>query len=510
MPRPLASVLAAIAAAGAAAIALSATGGDDGSVATASRTQSVEAAGASVAVDPAASEPAPTATEVLPAVPGSRAALVRRLDALVADPEFDTRSVLAVVIRDEHGRSLVEHNAGVPVMPASTLKLVTAAAALQLEGTGGRLDTDVLVDGEVTASGALVGDLVLVAGGDPTLASEAYRRYVYPARPASHLEDLADAIVAAGVRQVLGDLVVDDLAYGEATLPQGWKDRYLSDFDGRFISGLTVDASIDLFFDPPYGVPLNEVQTEQLLDEERLALHHAPDPALEAGRSLYGLLADRGVALHGTVVRAVGPIEGEPMATLPSPRMRDILQHTVKRSDNHAADTLFRMVGAQVTGQSSWVSSDQAVRLLLGDLGVDFTGAVLNDGSGLSRDDRVTADLLAGLDVAMNQGPLGPAWRGLMSVAGVDGTLEDRLVGTLADGRFRAKTGTLTDVRAIAGSVIGPAGTRYHLAVIGNGGEVWRTNPLIDQLVLALSEDLWCDRPVVDPPADVVNGCVRG
>jgi serine-type D-Ala-D-Ala carboxypeptidase/endopeptidase (penicillin-binding protein 4) len=217
-----------------------------------------------------------------------------------------------------------------------------------------------------------------------------------------------------------------------------------------------------------------------------------PPRAPPAPRAPRGPPPRGGAAGPGRGRRAGGP-PAAPVAlgAVESAPLTELLAHVVRWSDNHLTDGIFRTLGAD--GGGTWAAAADATRAALGDLGLDWTGAVLADGSGLSRDDRLTASLLTRLDLEMSRSELAPVWRDLMAVAGASGTLRHRLRGSLADRRLHGKTGTLEDVRALTGSVTGPDGQRYHLTVIGNdlhGEDRFRLRLLADEIVLNLTEDL--------------------
>lgn len=444
--------------------------------------------------EPERASPSPALAPEPPAVPASRAALQERLSTVLADPLLAvSEGSVSVDIRDGYGRPVHEQMADAPRLPASTMKLVTAAAALRTFGPDHRFETSARTAVPVTGNGTVVGDLVLVGAGDPVLGTPIYGELIYPSRPRTRLEDLADEIVAAGVERITGSVVGDGTAFEGDGLARGWPDRYLSSFDARYISALTVDSGI------AYDVRATEARD--------LIATIEPDPAALAARALWRLLVDRGVTIESGAESAALPTEAAvTVATVESAPLVDILTHMVRRSDNQVADTLFLTTGWRRTGIGTWNAGAVAARAVMGELGLDGRGTVLADGSGLSRDDRLTARLLAELDQAMARTEDADTWWRLMAVSGREGTLRRRLRGTIADGRFLGKTGTLDDTKSVVGTVFGPDERRYHLAVIANdvvGRDQRIVGVLMDELVLALEEDLFgCARgPVPAPPA---------
>lgn len=402
----------------------------------------------------------------------------------------------AVAVRGADGKVIADRNADELLMPASTLKSLTAAMALTTFGPGHQFRTEALVDGVVTASGTLVGDIVLVGDGDPVLGSPAFHSW-YPARPRTHLEDLADDVVASGIRHVFGRVVgLDPLLTGPA-LADGWKDVYLSDFDARRITGLTIDAGIRL-------TRGGEVTVAAGTDGDGLVGSLSVDPRLAAARVFEALLRERGITFEAPAVGVPTPEQAEvavePAAPPParlvgavsSPPLWRILRFMVQHSDNQLADTIARLVAVERVGEPGWDGISAAFVDGLAELGIDADGLAVEDGSGLSRGDAVSASMLAELQAVIARSELAPIWADMQAVAGERGTLRTWLRGTPAVGRFRGKTGTLDDVKGLTGTVWGPDGSALHLAVVVNDAGPGRGNIrlLMDQLVLTLAAAL--------------------
>ncbi|HVL99249.1 MAG TPA: D-alanyl-D-alanine carboxypeptidase/D-alanyl-D-alanine-endopeptidase [Egibacteraceae bacterium] len=430
--------------------------------------------------------PAPPADEAPPTT--SNAPLAERLAALVADPSLQGRTV-GVAVLSADGTAVFSHRAEEQLLPASLQKLVVAAGAIATVGTDFRYETPLLATAAPGADGVLEGDLVLVGSGDPALGTPRYGELRFD-RPRTPMEALADGVVAAGVTRITGSVYGDPRLFPHEPEAPGWLPRYFEKGDTSRSSGLTADGGRVLFY-----------------EGGRLRSEPAPDPAATAVASLHGLLLERGVVVDGSAGSTQAPPAAPVLiARVGSPPMTDLLRYMVQRSDNHLADAIFRTVGA-AAGDASWAGSAAATQRALSVLDLDLAGTVLADGSGLSRGDRLSPAFLAALDRAMTSSNYGGHWQGLMAVAGESGTLQRRLVGTVADRRLRGKTGSLVDVNALSGVVAGPGSARYHFAVLGNdldraGQEALRR--LQDHVVLALAEDLhdchWL--PVHPPPED--------
>ncbi len=457
--------------------------------------------------------PSPPAPDP-PPMPASRPRVQAQAEALLADL-LDRRAgeQVAVLVVDEHGREVVSHDADVAVLPASTLKTVTAAAALVTFGPQARFTTRVDATAPIDPDGVIRGDLLLVGTGDPVLATPEYGRWIYPARPRTPFEDLAAQLAASGVRRVEGDVIGMVERFDGPRVAEGWPDRYFSAFDARFADGLAVDAGVRTIVTYPEPEDDEDAQAEAGGDEDGdpdsadadgagdeeppgppdVRIEHARDPPEHAVAELHRLLEAHDVEVTGAlrVGEPTGPTVGR-LASVSSPPVEEILRFAVQRSDNQITDALFRAVGRQRTGTGSFASGERALRQVLDGLGVAHEGAVFADGSGLSREDRATARMLVELDRAMHRSRHAPTWRSLMAVMGESGTLSSRLSNTVAAGAFEGKTGTLRDVTALSGAVRGSDARRYHLAVIANaqGQARWLSRVFADELIVLLAADL--------------------
>ncbi len=407
-----------------------------------------------------------------PQLPEASANHVAHLEALLESEDLEEVQELSVIVIDEHGREVVSRDPDLPVTPASTNKLLTAAAALRLLGPDYRHVTRAYAVGEVT-DGVLAGDLLLVGSGDPALASPRYAQEVYPARPHTPIDDLAAAVEANGISEITGAVRGDARLFADEPVAEGWVDRYFANLDATRVSGLTVDAG------------------RRLLERgDDLHAEVAEDPALHTATVMTDLLGDRDIKVAGEPAVGGAGAPAREIARIQSPPLADLLAHVVQTSDNHMADGLFRTLGALAgRNEGTWADSETTVRRVLGDLDHDWTEIVLADGSGLSRDDRLPASLLAELDRTMFTENANE-WQPLMAVAGERGTLRGRLRGTVAEGRLAGKTGALRDTRALTGHVIATDGRRYHFAILGSGLDgngLQAVRALMDDVVLLLA-----------------------
>ena len=330
-------------------------------------------------------------------------------------------------VRDASGRTVYSRQVDQSLIPASALKLVTGAVALAKIGGSTRLTTEVRAGGPV--QGGTVGDLWLVGGGDPLLATADFAvdaGFAGQPRLATPLENLADRVVAAGIRTVQGRVLGDDSRYDDQRLVPTWLPRYIVNFDVGPISALTVNEG---FATPPP------------------APSYALSPTALAAEVLGRLLRARGVTVGGTG-EGRAPGATTVVAAIESPPMAEVVGSILQHSDNMAAEMLVKELGVRFGGTGSTAAGLAVIRDHLAGLGLPMAGVATVDGSGLDRSDRLTCDFLQRVLAAAGEGSeLDRA----LPVAGRNGTLYRRFVGTPAAGRVRAKTGSLEGVVALSG-----------------------------------------------------------
>ncbi len=336
----------------------------------------------------------------------------------------------AVVIDPNTRKVLFDQRSQVPLVPASTTKLVTATAALAALAPDDRLTTKVVRSGSGNQS------IVLVGGGDPTLASERTSGFLRPAALPDLAKRTAAALRAAGVSQVRLDY--DTSMYGDPRPAPGWKPNYLPEGSVAPVTALAV----------------NEGRARPVACDDDATVPRAADPPLAAARLFAQQLRRRGI--QARVGAAVTAAKGaRQLAAVQSPPIPALVEHMLECSDNDLAEALVRHVAIARNRPADFAGAGQAVRAVLAELGV-AQGVEVYDGSGLSVRNRITPAALAriiALAASDRQPELRPAITG-MPVAGFSGTLEDRFAGAAEQtgvGTVRAKTGSLSDVSTLAG-----------------------------------------------------------
>jgi D-alanyl-D-alanine carboxypeptidase/D-alanyl-D-alanine-endopeptidase (penicillin-binding protein 4) len=395
--------------------------------------------------------------------------------------------------------------------PASNMKLFTSALALMRLGPEYRFTTQIVADHAIDSDGTLEGDLVLVGGGDPSLSGRTYP-YEYRADSppgASYsfrgVEELADRLVARGLKRIDGDIAGDDRRYLWEPHPDVWSlgdstweygapvsalilndnslalnirpaaragdtaelrlspsQEYYS-IDNRVRTGTGVERKVE-FERKPASRELHIQGVVPVKDPGVSELLAIDDPALYAAQVLRYALQRRGVAIHGQAVarhRFAG--EAEQPASTPvvlaertSPPLAELLRVVDKVSQNLHAEVMLREVGFAARHIGSREAGLVEMREFLREIGIPKDQYVFTDGSGLSRSTLVTPAAIATLLTYMYKSSFRDVWIGLLPIAGADGTLANRFRGHPEALAIHAKTGTLAHVRALSGYVIAP------------------------------------------------------
>ena len=428
-----------------------------------------------------------TSPLILLAVASYAADLPHRLDSVIDNNPLARRSHLGIHVVDlKTGKPLYARNENRFFLPASNMKLFTSALALERLGPDYRFVTRLVRESS--------GDVVLIGSGDPSMNGRAY-----PYRPDDRrspglaaMEDLADQAVAAGLREIDGDVVGDDRLYPWAPYPPSWTQDDAVHESGAPVSALSLGDNVvtisilpasspgdpaSLALEPALeyfaidnriitvtrpGVPQIMASripvTRQVLLSGTIPLKGAAareqvavdDPALYAACALYEAMTRRGVLIkgrpatrHRAAADAYEAPTGETLATRTSPPLTQILQVLDKVSENLHAELMLRAAGGP-----------EALNSFLARIGATPDDSRIDDGSGLSRNDQVTPELVTRLLTHMYQSKDRTIWISLLPVGGEDGTLSKRLApnaGGLDSHLIHAKTGTLARAVALSG-----------------------------------------------------------
>jgi serine-type D-Ala-D-Ala carboxypeptidase/endopeptidase (penicillin-binding protein 4) len=470
----------------------------------------------------------------------------QRVDAALSASGPD-KGFWGVLITDAAtGQVLYARNAGNFFLPASDAKLFTTALALATLGPGYRIRTTISTNGALDANGVLNGDLILNGRGDANLSNRKfpYEKKIERDGPSEKaLLALADAVVARGAKEIDGGVIADDSLFQQERFPSGWTvDDMLWSY-GAAVSAIAVnDNTFTLELRPGVlaGDPAtytvdpasdfytieNRILTGPRGSEEKLAASREPgsrlvrvsgtmpagaqprrltiaieEPAEYAATLLARLLRARGVEIRG-LARArhfadpTLPSADRSSETVLAERLGESLaeeiRHVNKNSLNLHAELLLLLTAHEKSGA---VSREDAVKFATDfyrTAGIADGDIVLSDASGLSRRDLVTPrGIVQLLNYAATQ-PWGEVYRASLPIAGIDGTLSERMKNTAAEGHIFAKTGTVEHVVALSGYATTAQGAHLIFSILGNNNSLHAqsADAVLDSIAVAMVEEL--------------------
>jgi len=442
----------------------------------------------------------------LPAMAPARADDIMRMPAAVAKQvrvqKISPDDVSLYVRKVTEPAPRVAFNAGVPRNPASTIKLLTTKAGLDILGPTYAWKTAVYATGPVTG-GRLAGDLVVKGFGDPMLTPEALWRLLWGVRE-------------RGIETIGGDLVLDTSYFEPPAADRGDFDGHAESAYNALPAALSVNfqtTEIHLLRDGPgKGVrvftdpPLANVTVDnrlQLVDGPCQGKVHKPavslieegpratlrltgtfagdcgetsyprlmlNPTQHSAGAIVALWQDMGGRIEGAVRAGVAPAGARRVHVLESPPLAEVIRVINKSSNNLLARTLFLTLGAERLGPpGSLAKARRAVAEWLAASGLDLPELVIDNGAGLSRDTRISAEGMGRLLGHAYASPNMPEFMSSLAVAGVDGTVRKRFRTSPLAGRAHLKTGTIRDATGIAGFVLDQRGERWiAVCLIGN------------------------------------------
>lgn len=451
------------------------------------------------------------------------------LDQLLADPVLNGATV-SVMVRDARsGSTLYQHNPRTRLIPASNLKLLTTAAAMDVLGPQYRFSTQLLSNG-TQQGGRLAGNLYLRGLGDPTTQFADYQA-------------LAAQLASQGVRQVQGDLVFDDTWFDAERLGVDWAQDDESTYYGAQISALTVSPNTD--FDAgtllvtakapvALGQPVNVVVSPST-DYVQLSNRAISGPGnsyaitRQHGTNLLQLsgalapgkqtrqwvsvweptqlvanlfeqaLVQQGIQVLGRrVIGGASPATATVLAEHQSAPLQDLITPLLKLSNNNMSEALLKAMGRETANAGTAAAGVAAVAAFMQRQGLD--PATLNqvDGSGLSRRNLVSAQNLTDLLLASAKQPWFDAWYNALPIAGnadrmTGGSLRYRLRGTAAENNLHAKTGSMAGVSSLSGYITDAEGRRLVFSMISNNylSDAAPVRALENRVALALAQ--WHD-----------------
>lgn len=353
--------------------------------------------------------------------------IIQQLNETILEVPSSTK--MAIMVYDPLTQdTLINMNHTTSMIPASNTKLFTTATALELMGGDYLISTKIFADDEDFSDGTLNGNIYIKGFGNPTFTTE-------------NLEELVNKLYQSGLRKITGNIYGDDTYFDNIYSRDDWISEERANVKLPPISALVIDKN-------------RTVVTKKRRGRYRNYFVNVKDPPSFAAKKLKEKLTGYGIEAEGNALSGQTP-ENSKLLLESSIELRELIREINKSSNNFYAECLFKTLGSFYSGrQGNSLFSTQAILNFIEDNSIYSTGTKIVDGSGISRFDQVTAGAIVGLleKVYFNIDQFEDFYNSL-SIAGVDGTLHRRMVGTLAENNFRGKTGTLNGVSSLAGYV---------------------------------------------------------
>lgn len=451
--------------------------------------------------------------------------LTKQLDALLADPRYNGSQV-GLVVRDANtGDVLYDRDSADRLLPASNMKILTSAAAMEQLGPDFKFHTDALATAPVQ-DGVIGGDLYLKGFGDPTTLAADYAK-------------LATDLKAAGVRRVSGDLVADDSYFDSVRLGDSWAWDDEQELYAAQVSALTAAPNTDydsgtVIVQTKPGAAAGEPATLTVVPKTsvvrlvgnvttgapgsastlRIEREHGTNRILVSGSVPAGgattsswetvweptryaadlfkrALKEAGIRLGGRVTTGVTPAGAQRLARDESMPLDELMTPFLKLSNNLHAETLTKTLGKEKAGAGTWPAGLGVIAAHAKSAGADTATIRLSDGSGLTRKNNLTADSVSDVLLAAAKEPWFEQWYDALPIAGnpdrfVGGTLRARMLNTPAANNVHAKTGSLTGVTALSGYVTDADGRELVFSMISNN-YITTPRPVEDAVAVTLA-----------------------
>lgn len=394
------------------------------------------------------------------------------------------------------GTSVVSHDIDRKMSPASTMKLITTYAALDILGPDHQFRTQVGFQGEIDSQRTLHGNLVIVAGGDPVLDSEEFQKSYGDGNPFAI--QIIEALSERGVKTIKGEIIIDESCYKGIDVPDEWTWQDMGNYYGAGAHAFTFSENrFNLYFNSgsSQGSQTTLTHTDAVLQEispinkvvsaainsdqayvysspksDRMIVHGEiplrkkgfkvkaamPNPAEEFKARLAQELRSAGISLENNELdMPLGIGDGNPDMTeilvMESPKLIDITAYTNLKSNNLFAEHLLRQIGKKSTGEGSFAHGLKAIQKWFVSRGISIRGIRLKDGSGLSRAGQVSARTMVELMKELSTENYFEEFMKALPCAGLSGSMRRVGAGTSIAGKMYAKTGYIEGVRAYAG-----------------------------------------------------------
>lgn len=442
------------------------------------------------------------------------------VDEFVSDSCFQSAGLGIVISNVKTGENLAANQAHLALTPASTQKLITTAAALEILGSNYQFKTQIETDGELLKNGTLAGNLIVKGFGDPTLGSK-----YFPNDKLIELQ-IAEKIKTLGILKIQGKLIADD-TYIDAKIPATWIWEDIGNYYGAIPNGLSFqDNMYSLFFSSGKAgsatqLVKSEPQNTGLIFDNQVVSsainrdlayifggntsnHRRIEGSIPQNSSKFEVkgallqpknslietlktsLAQAGIIIENKVFTGKNSTL---LSTLNSSELKEIVKLTNQKSINLFADHLLFEIGAKESGKANWENGIEAVKNFWNKKGLATKYISLYDGSGLSHFNAVSANFFDQILRIMYQSKYSNEFIASLPVAGISGTLKTFGRNSDLQGNWKAKTGSMTGVRTYCGYLKTKSGNEYAITILINN--YYCSSSVVNNKLLILLNQLY-------------------
>lgn len=456
------------------------------------------------------------------------------------DNDFKYGGISVSVVDVESGKLVAGHNSNLGLTPASSLKVITTAAALHYLGDNFRFKTELQYDGEIDENGTLNGNLFIKGFGDPTLGSHQFDK---AEKLDVVMQKFVEAIQEAGIKKINGHIVGDASFFESEVVGGKWLWEDLGNYYGAGMHGLNIQENL-YFIDfqqvaevgetPPIvatrpTVPnlllLNEIKSDVKGSGDNAYVFGAPytytryvrgtipvgtkkftikgsipDPPFFAAHYLAGFLEKSGIETSKLTAsyfdlkrdNQISDSKRNVFYSYESPSLRDIVEKTNMKSINLYCEAMLRMIGKEVNGKGTPKAGLEAVYDFLGKKGMKTKGFFLLDGSGLSpMNSATTFQMAKAIQIFINDDEISDSFKNSLPVSAKSGSMKYLLKGTSAAGKVFAKSGGMERVRSYTGFIKTKKGKLMSFSMIANNFtcKSSQVRKKMEKVMLAIFED---------------------
>jgi D-alanyl-D-alanine carboxypeptidase/D-alanyl-D-alanine-endopeptidase (penicillin-binding protein 4) len=405
----------------------------------------------------------------------------------ILNDEILRNAIVGFIVERIDGNVIFQYNADIPLIPASNMKIITGLAGLLYLGPDFIFKTKIFLEGLKDNEAS---NIYIVGSADPTLTDEETFALWCTLSMNYGAENVISSSIFRNIKEVKGDIVVDESLFDDEYYNKEWDPDDAPQPYAAQISALTINRnSIILKIESDdkeikvHEIPnidylhiineikigeRDEIKIERYIESNDIYLKGTllphtvkyinttvNDPALYTGYVFRNMLKRAGVIVRGKVRKGIMPNQFSPFKTIESKRLSIILQDMMKHSINLYAEQIAKLVTVKFFNKGSWKNWNHVVNHMLNELNINNNSIVIVDGSGLSHKNRLTPRIIVEILRKVYELPsnIKNAFINSLPISGIDGTLKNRMKGTVAEGKVKAKTGTLHNVSALSGYI---------------------------------------------------------